>query len=117
MEWNDEEHQQSCEEVDRFLYGVIDELIDNNQEIQWLKYDESCMSIKYSLLIKTIYDLILREGWTPDMIKNDCLHHIKHAKKILKDKDKPKKSNNTDDTMSEEEFLERLEKAKAKYLD
>lgn len=112
MEWNDELHSQSCEEVDRFLYGVIDEQIEILQENQWIKYDESCMSVKYSLLIKTIYDLV-REGWTTEMLINDCTHHINQAKSIL-DKNKSKEEKNI---MSEDEFLDRLEKAKQLYLD
>ena len=110
MEWNDELHEQSCNEVDRFLYGVIDEQIEIVQENQWMKYDESCMSVKYSLLIKTIYDLI-GEGWTPEMLIRDCNHHINQAKSNL-DKNKESK-----DIMTEEEFLDRLEKAKQRYLD
>lgn len=110
MEWNDELHEQSCEEVDRFLYGVIDEQIDIVQENQWIKYDESCMSVKYSLLIKTIYDLV-RDGWSSEMLINDCTHHANQAKKIL---DKPKEEI---PIMTEEEFMQRLEKAKEMYLD
>ena len=112
MKWNDELHEQSCNEVDRFLYGVIDEQIEIVQENQWMKYDESCMSVKYSLLIKTIYDLV-REGWAPEMLIIDCNHHINHAKSIL---DKNEESKESKDIMTEEEFLDRLEKAKQIYL-
>lgn len=113
MEWDDELHSQSCEEVDRFLYGALDEQIDIIQENQWMKYDESCMSVKYSLLIKTIYDLV-GEGWTTEMLIADCTHHINQAKSILDKKKEPKEENNI---MTEEEFLDRLEKAKQRYLD
>ena len=68
MEWNDDLHNESSEEVDTFLYGVLDEQIALVQENQWLKYDESCMHVKYALLIKTIYDMILIEDWSPEMI-------------------------------------------------
>lgn len=116
MEWNDELHSQSCEEVDRFLYGVIDEQIEILQENQWIKYDESCVSVKYSLLIKTIYDLV-REGWSTETLIADCTHHINAAKSIL-DKNKESKEHNEEkNVMSEEEFLERLEKSKQLYLD
>lgn len=117
MEWNDEMHTQSCEEVDRFLYGTIDEQIDIVQENQWLKYDESCMHVKYSLLIKTIYDLVLIEGWTPDSLLKDCSHHIARAKELLAKRNNPELSKEDSNIMSENEFLDRLEKAKQKYLD
>jgi hypothetical protein len=104
MNWNEEEHRQSTDEVDRFLYGPIDELIDNFQETQWIKYDESCMHVKYSLFIKTIYDLILQEGWTTEMIKSDFDHHLENAKSILNNKDKEKP-----EPISDEEYIQKLE--------
>ena len=103
MNWIEEEHELSTEEVDRFLYGTIDDLIDNFQELQWLKYDESCIHVKYSLFIKLIYDLILQEGWTAEMIKSDFEHHLKSAKNIL-NKDK-----NPEDLISTEEYIQKLE--------
>lgn len=116
MEWNDELHEQSCAEVDAFLYGVIDEQIEVLQENQWIKYDESCMSVKYSLLIKTIYDLVY-EGWSEEMLINDCTHHINAAKSALDKKKESTESTEEKNIMSEDEFLERLEKAKQLYLD
>ena len=116
MEWSDELHEQSCNEIDMFLYGVIDEQIEVLQENQWMKYDESCMSVKYSLLIKTIYDLV-REGWSTEMLINDCTHHINAAKTILDKKKETNTSTEEKNVMSEEEFLERLEKSKQLYSD
>lgn len=116
MEQNDDLHNESSEEVDTFLYGVLDEQIALVQENQWLKYDESCMHVKYALLIKTIYDMILIEGWSPEMILRDSTHHIEEAKNILEN------GSNFNETsiqkeMTEEEFLEKLRKAQETYLD
>lgn len=116
MEWDDKLHEQSCNEVDAFLYGVVDEQIEVLQENQWIKYDESCMSVKYSLLIKTIYDLVY-EGWSEEMLINDCTYHINVAKSALDKKKETKEYAEEKNIMSEDEFLERLEKAKQLYLD
>jgi hypothetical protein len=104
MNWNEEEHKLSTEEVDRFLHGPIDELIDNFQESQWLKYDESCMHVKYSLFIKLIYDLILHEGWTTEMIKSDFEIHLENIKSILNKNNKEKS-----EPISDEEYIQKLE--------
>lgn len=119
MEWNDEMHNESSVEVDTFLYGALDEQIAIVQENQWLKYDESCMHVKYALLIKTIYDMILIEDWPPEMILRDCTHHIEEAKKILENGYVSNESNEPSNQkeMTEEEFMEKLRKAQEMYLD
>lgn len=115
MEWNEEEHEMSTAEVDSFL-STLDDLINITQEAQWMKYDESCMHVKYALLIKTIYDMILAEGWTSEQIKNDVLFHIDRAEQYLKERSENEQKPSTNNC-TEEEFLEKLEAAKAKYLD
>lgn len=119
MEWNDDLHNESSGEVDTFLYGALDEQIAIVQENQWLKYDESCMHVKYALLIKTIYDMILIEDWSPEMILRDCAHHIEEAKKILENEYVSNESNEPSNQkeMTEEEFMEKLRKAQEMYLD
>lgn len=114
MVWNDEIHNESCKDVDTFLYGALDEQIAIVQENQWLKYDESCMHVKYALLIKTIYDMILIEDWTPEMILRDCTYHIEEAKKILENESNEP---SIQKEMTEEEFMEKLRKAQKMYLD
>lgn len=115
MEWNDEIHNEACKDVDTFLCA-LDEQIAIVQENQWLKYDESCTHVKYALLIKTIYDMILIEDWAPEMILRDCTYHIEEAKKILENEYKSNEPSNQKE-MTEEEFMEKLRKAQEIYLD
>lgn len=117
MEWNDEMHNESCEEVDMFLNNVIEEQINIMQENQWLKYDESCMHVKYSLLIKNIYDLIISDKWSAEMILNDCTHHIEEAKKFLDNQNKESETSNIQKEMTEEEFMKKLKDVELNYLD
>ena len=74
------------------------------------------MHVKYALLIKTIYDMILIEDWSPEMILRDCTHHIEEAKNILENEYKSNEPSNQKE-MTEEEFMEKLRKAQEMYLD
>ena len=103
MEWNDEQHNMSTSEVDAFLEN-IDNLIETVQENQWMKYDDSCMSVRYSLLIKMLYDLTLGEGWTTEQLRDDIEYHLNQVNTILEKRSKdiinPKQT--------EEQFLKEL---------
>ena len=117
MEWDEELYNESNTEVDIFLNDIIDEQINIMQENQWLKYDESCAHIKYSLLIKTIYDLIINDNWTSEMILNDCTHHIEEAKKFLDNQTKESETSNIQKEITEEEFMKKLKDVELNYLD
>lgn len=111
MEWNDEQHNMSTSEVDAFLEN-IDNLIETVQENQWMKYDDSCMSVRYSLLIKMLYDLTLGEGWTTEQLRDDIEYHLNQVNTILEKRSKdiinPKQT--------EEQFLKELNEINKRYL-
>lgn len=111
MEWNDEQHIMSTNEVDAFLEN-IDNLIETVQENQWMKYDDSCMSVRYSLLIKMLYDLTLGEGWTTEQLRDDIEYHLNQVNTILEKRSKdiinPKQT--------EEQFLKELNEINKRYL-